>query len=464
MHPVAHIVHTRKSRRTASQKRPESWAGLTCSTLISLFVVLLTLSLALVYIDLTRDLPSLQTLPALLEPPNGLLLQPTRIYDRSGQRLLLELENPAVEKREYIALSTDGITGDLPTTVSSDPDSAERTFSPFMVQATIAAADPTFWRNPGFSLQGLREGEHPTIAQRLVSELVLWDEPAGLRRNLRERLLAAQLVAAYGREKVLEWYLNSARYGEYLFGAEAASRAYLGKPSSQLSLAEAALLAAVSESPSLNPFDTPQIALDRQKNVLDAMLFQGLISQDDAGKASLVELNLRQAEEQISNPAPVFTNLVLEQLDARIDFARVERGGFIILTTLDGNLQAQAMCASALQLERLQTGRTNTAIDAGCEAARLLPTIPFEQLPENDGRLAANIVVMDPKTGQLLALAGENTPGLDPAHLPGHPPGSLLTPFIQVIAYTRGLSPASLAWDIPSSLPAGLEASLTSGE
>ena len=76
-----------------------------------------------------------------------------------------------------------------------------------------------------------------------------------------ERILAAQLTAYYGREKIVEWYLNSANYGHFAYGADAAARLYFSKPASQLNLAESALLAAVSQAPAINPLDAPQAAI-----------------------------------------------------------------------------------------------------------------------------------------------------------------------------------------------------------
>jgi membrane carboxypeptidase/penicillin-binding protein PbpC len=65
--------------------------------------------------------------------------------------------------------------------------------------------------------------------------------------------------------------------------------------------------------------------------------------------------------------------------------------------------------------------------------------------------LAANIIILDPQTGQILSMVGEPAPGQNPARLPGHPPGSVFTPFIYLTAFTRGMSPATLLWDIPNS-------------
>ena len=100
--------------------------------------------------------------------------------------------------------------------------------------------DTGFWTHAGYQLDGWQDAQlHPTIAQRLVSDLLLFREGPSVRRALRERILAAQITAEFGREQVLEWYLNSANYGRHAYGAEAASRLYFGKSAAELNLAEA---------------------------------------------------------------------------------------------------------------------------------------------------------------------------------------------------------------------------------
>jgi hypothetical protein len=70
---------------------------------------------------------------------------------------------------------------------------------------------------------------------------------------------------------VLEWYLNSADYGRHAYGADAAARLYFGKSATRLNLAEAALLAAVSQSPAINPHDAPQAAIQRAQETLTGL-------------------------------------------------------------------------------------------------------------------------------------------------------------------------------------------------
>ncbi len=422
---LSNIVQTRRQRRQRSQRSLAGRLGLTISTLISLVFVGAIITLAVGYIDLTRALPSLNALPVLLDPPNGLLLQPTRLYDRTGEHILLSLENPAAEDKRYLSVGESGASN-LPTA---------------LISATIVAADPGFWSHPGYVTTGWQDGAHPTLAQRLASDLLLWDEPPSVRRNLRERLLAAQITARFGRQKVLEWYLNSANYGPLVYGADAAARVYFGKSATELSLAEAAVLAAVAEQPAFNPHDAPQTALENGQLVIGAMLLQGMITSDQAYTASKETIALALPIPQ-RNPAPAFTELVLEKVSTRLPRERLERGGFRVLTTLDYDLQLQASCVTAAHLAALAGSPAEmvTFDGAPCQAARLLPTISTGQ-PQDSGGLAASMVLLDPHTGQILTLVGD-------ASL-GRPSGTLLTPFVYLTGFTRGLNPASLVWDVP---------------
>ncbi len=448
MPSVSHIIRLRQRRREQGNSSPASRVsriGLALSLLLSCMVALIAIGLTQVYADLTQDLPSPETLPALLEPPNGQLLRPTRLYDRTGEHVIQTLQNPAIGERQYLPID----------------ESQNEHLSTSLIDATIAAADPKFWYHSGFLLEDLRltllsgQSRRKTLAQRLVSDLLLWSEQPGLRRTLREHLLAAQVTARYGREKVMEWYLNSANYGRLNLGAQSAAFAYFGKSAKELTLAQEAILAAVAEAPSLNPHDSPQAAEERSLDVLQSMHEQGLITAERYSQATQEEITFQPAEDPPVDPAPALTNLVLEQLAEKFDRERVLRGGLRIVTSLDYDLQLQTNCAAANQIAQLkdpQVQEMPASDGTACQAARLLPTIP-KSGQDKRGEVSANVVVIDPKSGHVLAMVGDTKPGFDPAHLPGQPPGSLLTPFIYLTAFSRGLSPSSLLWDIPASTP-----------
>ncbi len=160
-------------------------------------------------------------------------------------------------------------------------------------------------------------------------------------------MLAAQVTTEFGREKMLEWYLNSAQYGEFIYGADAAARAYFGKSAAQLSLGEAAMLVAIGETPSIKPLIVSQSLKDQQAFVIQKMLVYGFINVEEAQEA-LKEYIQLQAPTEAHSLAPTFTGLVLMQLSSALPLENIYRGGYEIITTLNYGLQMQAACASQI--------------------------------------------------------------------------------------------------------------------
>ena len=268
------IVQRRRARRADERHARAAhlrMGGVGLGMIVSFLLALLILFGTLAYANLTNNLPNVELLPTLFSPPDGLLLQPTRIYDRTGQHLLMTFApgNASNSPRRYLPLN--------PQNPQHLPD--------FLAQATVAIAQPDFWTSPGYSLYGWQNPDlHPTIAQQLAFDLLLYNEPPTIQRAIRERILAAQITAEYGRSQILEWYLNSADYGHYAFGVDAAAQLYFGTSAFALTSPEAAVLATTSQAPSLNPFDTRALAVQRGENAIKAMQALKLISDQDTTK------------------------------------------------------------------------------------------------------------------------------------------------------------------------------------
>jgi membrane peptidoglycan carboxypeptidase len=426
------VLRTRRERRLDKQRKSSGRARGTLlgfGMVFSLILAALILLGAFSYADVTRDLPSVEILPRLLNPPDGLLLQPTRIYDRTGLHPLFRFSSAPDASRRYIPINEQN-PQHIPTS---------------LVNAVLAVADPRFWSHSGYTLHALRLDDpnaHPTIAQKLVSDLILYNEEPSLRRAVRERILAAQITAQFGRGQIIEWYLNSAHFGRYAFGADAAAQLYFGKSADQLTPAESAILAAASETPALNPLDAPQVATQRGREVLHMMNGFKLLSDETLGLA-LAE-NPTFADSTPPQPDTAFINLVLAQAETQIPRDRIERGGLNVITTLDFDLQTQAACATEVYAARM-AGLPEPKAD--CPSARLLPSLP-PAVTLTDS--SASALILDPKTGQVLALVGETVQGVETPLVTAHQPGSSLDAFVYLTGFTRGLSPASLTWDIPN--------------
>ena len=467
----SYIWRFRENRRTSHHHNFLAKIGLIFCVLISLIAALFSISIALSYTKITEDLPSIEILPSLLESSEGHLIKPTTIYDRNGEHVLLILQNPSSTNRQYLHFVSETSANNKNTTSIQTPKGE---LPKNLVLATLAVSDPHFWDHPGFSFLG-KFREHPTLAQRLVSDFLLYNESPGLYREIRERLLAAQITSRFGREKILEWYLNSADYGRFAFGADAASLLYFSKSGSNLSLGEAALLAGVSEAPDLNPIDAPQIALDRQKFVIQELMQHRMITPKEGLQAAQEELDIKGLNKvQTEEPgksyntqsqtfsvldlepkiASAFSQWVLRQSTNIIPMRRLQLGGFDIISTLDIDLQNQTSCAIEAQREHILSFTSSNPIsgDSNCQAARFLPTLLPQvwQVSSSPDSLEIEVVILDPITGQILALVGEPPVTLGNAPLLSHPAGTIVTPFIYLTAFSRGYSPASLVWDVPA--------------
>ncbi|MBL8102888.1 MAG: transglycosylase domain-containing protein [Anaerolineales bacterium] len=426
------ILRARRERRLEKQNNQS--ARLRGAIISGGIVLLLLLAAGIIlgafaYADVTRELPSTEILPRLLNPPDGLLLQPTRIYDRSGLQVLATFA-PNDSPRRYIPVNPQN-----PQHVPAN-----------LVNAVIAVADPQFNLHSGYAVQGINDPElHPTIAQRLVSNLILYNEPPSMRRAIRERILAAQVTAQFGRTQIIEWYLNSANFGNHAYGVDAASQLYFGKPADELTLAESAILAATSETPALNPLDAPQVALQRGRETIYILNGLGLVSNEATALALAETPKMESTPLPAPKIAPAFVNLVLTQLDSQIPRERIERGGMTIITTLDYDLQKKAACVTEVYATRM-AGLPTPETD--CDTARVLPSLPPAVTFADS---SASALILDPNTGQVLAMVGETNQGVETPLASAHRPGSSLDAFVYLTGFTRGLSPASLTWDIPGS-------------
>jgi membrane peptidoglycan carboxypeptidase len=425
------ILRARRERRLTGQNKKSArtrGALLTVGMLLSLVLAVLIMAAALAYADMTRDLPSVTLLPLLLNPPDGLLLQPTRVYDRSGKQLLYSF-SPTDTPRRYIPINEQS-----PQHIPAN-----------LINSIIVVEDPQFWSHAGYTLKGYdHPDQHPTIAQMLVSDLLLYNEPASLRRAIRERILAAQITAEFGRTQIMEWYLNSTHFGHYAYGAEAAAQLYFGKSAAQLTLAESAMLAAASETPALNPLDAPSVAVQRGRKVIHILNGLKIVNDEDAARALAETPVIQPAPAALPQPAAAFTSIVIAQLESQFTRERIERGGLTIITTLDFDLQKQASCTTQVYAARL-AGLTEPDIK-DCEAANLLPSLPpGVTYPDS----SASALILDPQTGQVLSVVGETFQGMETPLLGAHRPGSSTDAFVYLTGFTRGLSPASLTWDIP---------------
>ena len=190
--------------------------------------------------------------------------------------------------------------------------------------------------------------------------------------------MATSLESRYNKSQILEMYLNTIFYGHHATGIEAASQVFFGKHASELTLGEASLLAGLPNAPSYyDPLLHRDRAKARQAVVLDAMVNQQMISQAQADEAKAAPLNFVFKENR-SSQAPHFVDFVFEQLENLYGPSVVNKGGFVVTTTLDLTLQKAAEHAVAVGQQRLGS------------------------LGADNG----DFIAIDPKSGEILAMVG----------------------------------------------------------
>ena len=178
-----------------------------------------------------------------------------------------------------------------------------------MISAVLSAEDRYFYKHAGMDVVGLARAAWvdlkaqaikqggSTITQQLVRHIALTTDRK-FERKVKEALLALRLERRFGKEEILEAYLNRIYLGNGHYGVQAAARGYFGKGASELDLAESALLAGLIPCPSVcSPRVAPAVAKSRRDHVLKAMLANGLISQDafEDARASAISLGTRSS-------------------------------------------------------------------------------------------------------------------------------------------------------------------------
>ncbi len=181
-----------------------------------------------------------------------------------------------------------------------------------------------------------------TITQQVVKSTILTNDKT-ISRKFKEWILAIKMEQVFTKDQILELYLNQIPFGGSVYGAEQASETFFGKHASDLSVPEAAYLAAVLPAPTYySPFGNHKDALDARKNlVLDKMVEHGYLTQaeGDAAKAAVVTF---QPPRDVSIQAPHFVFYVEQYLEDKYGPDALETGGWKVTTTLDADMQVQA--------------------------------------------------------------------------------------------------------------------------
>ncbi len=378
---------------------------------ISFFLLLFFLSLSLLgffLIFLAQGLPDLSTFDQRVVPES------TKIYDRTGEILLYEIHGG--EKRTIVKLDE---------------------ISPYIIKTTLAAEDHNFYNHRGFSLKGLirsllynithlgnlRGGS--TITQQLARNAFLTIDQT-LVRKLKEAILTVKVEKAYSKNQILEMYLNQINYGHNVYGIESASNFYYNKEAKNLTLAEAAYLTSLIQSPNyLSPFGNHLEDLENRKSwILSRVKTLNYYANEEVEEARKEKVVFTPPE--VDFPAPHFVMYARGLLYERFSEEELEKGGYTIITSIDMRLQnlAEELVEKYGNLNEEKVGVKNLSL-----------------------------LAEDPKTGQILAMVGSRdywnleAEGNVNTTLSIRQPGSSFKPVVYATVFKKGFLPESIIFD-----------------
>lgn len=410
-----------------------------------------------------------QGLPSLVEFENQINArpQPSFFTDATGETRLLTIRFPELDESlapRYPALSD---------------------YAPEFIRALVAAEDADFFQDSA-SLFGVAKPLDPTpqrISEKLAEILFPERLGSGLTKAFRLRILGAQILRAYPREKILIAYLENAYFGQYAIGVRAALRTYLDRTIAEASLADGVLLSAILEKPALNPIDSQGAMRTGYLAQIDRLLEAQQITQSEAESLRAQSFLIF---EPLALDRPMPTNPILEKAVlaaiGKFGSETIERGNVAIRTTIDAELQSYLNCLGGVVPDPgvpavMDSSLAETETDAG-PGGTVQPETPPESAQENVATVSAcsldsaasdevenrvkrllnaaelSVFVLDVKTGDALAAlqTGSDRLGnrISEKTFRAYAPGSLLTLFTALTAYENGWSPATGLFDMPS--------------
>jgi 1A family penicillin-binding protein len=282
-----------------------------------------------------------------------------------------------------------------------------------------------------------------TLTQQLARASFLTPQKT-VRRKLQEVILATRIERQYTKAQILELYVNKVYFGSGLWGVEAASLGYFGRHASALSLAEAATLAGLVQSPSTYaPTSDPAKAIRRRGTVLKAMLDAEVIDKPAYAAASREPLKLEDALSRRPTHGEYFFEAIRKGLVDKYGSETVYRGGLRVYSTLDPKMQAAAEAAVASSLQALEEQRAKTMAKQHAKEGE-------------DEPLQAALIAIDPKTGYVRALVGGSNfteSRFDRALQAYRQPGSAFKPFVYAAALEQGYTGATIIDHLDKPLP-----------
>jgi len=331
-----------------------------------------------------------------------------------------------------------------------------------LINAVVAVEDTKFYRHHGYDLVGImraalknfaafhvRQGAS-TITQQLArNSFSLKDRT--YRRKFLEIFLARRIEDSFGKQKIMELYLNRIYFGGGLYGAEAAARGYFAKPAREMTLPECATLAGLIKSPNrLSPWSDRAGSREARNYALTRMRDLGLIDRQKCASAQGEDLNI--SSRQNAQGQTYAVDYIRQQVIAAVGWDRAMNEGFRIHTTIDADLQNVAEDSLRKSLDKAEhhsayEHKTYADYAANFKKAKSNGTMSNQPAPEY---LQGAVIALDNRTGAILVLVGGRDfehNQYDRALQAKRPAGTAMLPFVYAAAFENGLYPGSVVED-----------------
>ena len=345
------------------------------------------------------------------------------------QRLIPDAASQILDSKGTIIYTTQSKEKRIPIPLEKIPVKVRNAF--------IAIEDNRFYEHSGIDFRGTaravistlsgREVQGgSTITQQLAKNAFL-NQDRTIKRKIYEAFYARELERKYTKDEILTFYLNRIYFGNGTYGIESASNFYFGKSANQLSLAEAATLAAIPKSPNYyNPIANPKESNDRKNLVLDQMVKYNMLSADEAAQAKAVKVVLDKGSKNGSlDPRGYIFDMIIAEASKHLGDVDPYTSGLKIYSTIDMDMQRKAENA----ISKINNYRQYT---------------DSKKLTQPQVALAA----VDPRNGHIKALiGGRGQDKFNRATMATRQPGSSFKPFVYLTAMQNGMTPATVVED-----------------
>ncbi|MFL6521313.1 MAG: PBP1A family penicillin-binding protein [Chthoniobacterales bacterium] len=331
-----------------------------------------------------------------------------------------------------------------------------------LVNAVVAVEDNKFYQHGGYDLSGIvraalknftaghvRQGAS-TITQQLARNSFALKERT-FRRKLLEIALSKRIEERFGKQKIMELYLNRIYFGGGLYGAEAASRGYFGKPAKDMTLSECATLAGLIKSPNkLSPWSDRNASRETRNVALARMRDLGFISQERCETAQAEEITI--GSRQSAQGQTYAVDYIRQQVIAAVGWDRAMNEGYRIHTTIDAEMQrvGEESLKKHLAEAEQHPGYNHPTYEVWASRYKSAKQIAVPNVNVAPDYLQGALIALDNQTAGILVLIGGRDfehNQYDRALQARRPAGTAIKPFVYAAAFENGLFPGSLVED-----------------